>query len=82
MYLGYETSGRLNMTLKDDDANKREYSLELINGDQRQESNKVNIGRNGKGRYWTMRITNTLGCDFSVDSIAVLPVLLNRKPSR
>jgi hypothetical protein len=46
-----------------------------------QHTMKVSVGRNGKGRYWMLRIDNVNGSDFSVDAISVLPILMSRKPS-
>jgi len=33
------------------------------------------IGRNLYGRYWTPKISNVLGSDFSIDTNAVLPII-------
>ena len=81
IYVGYETSGRLKLTLKNDDGNEREYSLNPIVVKQLQHGGKVSINRDGKGRYWIFTIENVDGCDFSVDNIEVIPVVLGRKPS-
>lgn len=81
LYVGYETNGNLMLTVKDDDGNQREYLLEPNHVDNQQHSSKLPGDRNGKGRYWMFRVDNVNGSDFSVDSIKVLPVILNRKPS-
>ncbi|MHC4310873.1 MAG: hypothetical protein ACYSW3_00195 [Planctomycetota bacterium] len=80
MYIGYEANGELVLTVKDDENNERAYTLEPIFADSSQHGQKVAIGRDGKGRYWMVRIDNVGGADFSVDRITAIPVLLGRKP--
>jgi hypothetical protein len=80
-YIGYETNGELLLTVKDDDDNQRSWLVPVIHLDEKQHTVKVNGSRSGKGRYWMIRIENLAGADFSIDSISVLPILLNRKPS-
>jgi len=80
-YLGCETNGRLMLTVKDDDNNERHYLVEPNHSGNQQHTIKVPLGRNGKGRYWMLRIENLNGADFSVDEIAVLPIILNRRPA-
>jgi len=81
-YLGYEANGSLVLEVKDDENNSRRFTVESILEDQRQYSAKVPIGRNGKGRYWTFKIENVSGCDFSVDSIDALITVLAKKPGK
>lgn len=82
IYLGYEADGNLMLTVKDDDDNQREYLIEPNHFGNKQHSTKLFGDRNGKGRYWMARIDNVNGSDFSVDDIKILPVILNRTPSR
>lgn len=81
VYIGYETSGDLKLTLSNDDGNEREYQLAPIKTGQLQHGGKIPVNRDGKGRYWTFKIENVDGCDFSIDSIEVIPIVLGRKPS-
>lgn len=81
VYIGYETKGALTLALKDDEDNERSYPLSRFKYD-RQTGQQVHIGRDGQGRYWSVKISNVSGCSFSVDSIEVLPIILNRKPRR
>lgn len=81
MYIGYETEGNLTLIVKDDDNNERQYTLEPIFAGLEQHSGKVSIGRDGKGRYWMVRIENVNGVDFSVDRITGIPVILGKKPA-
>ncbi len=80
IFLGYEADGRLILKIKDDDDNEREFTLPAAVGDNKQVSAKVNPGRDGKGRYWMLRIENVEGSDFSIDAISALVILLNRRP--
>jgi hypothetical protein len=81
MYFGYEADGDLLIIVYDDDSNQRNYILSPNHADNEQASAKVSIGRDGKGRYWTFRIENISGADFSIDSIELVPIILNRKQS-
>lgn len=79
--VGYEADGDLTLTVKDDDGNERTYVLEPNHGANQQHSAKVPGARDGKGRYWMIRVDNVNGSDFSIDSLMVLPIVLNNKPS-
>lgn len=81
-YLGYETSGSLVLEIKDDEDNVRRYTLEAALNDQRQHSAKISVGRDGKGRYWTFKLENLGGCDFSIDSIDASIVVLGKKSGK
>lgn len=78
-YVGGEADGRLTLTLKDDEDNSRTYDIDLTSG-SKQSSGKVSVGRDGLGRYWQVRIDNTSGVYFAIDSIELLPTILGRKP--
>jgi hypothetical protein len=81
LYFGYEADGNLLVTVYDDDNNERHYILEPSHIPNKQSSSRLPVGRDGKGRYYTFRIDNISGADFSIDSIKVLPVILPKKPS-
>lgn len=81
VHLGGETNGELMLTVKDDDGNERSFLAEPNHSGNQQHTIKVPIGRNGKGRYWMLRIENVNGSDFSIDSISILPILMGRKPA-
>lgn len=81
VYVGYEAKGDLLITLKDNEDNKRSYTLSHITSAyDRQTGSKVSVGRDGIGRYWQVRIDNINGVFFAVDSIEILAVILGRKP--
>ena len=79
IFVGGEADGKLTLTLKDDENNSRTYALNLTTGNV-QSSGKVDIGRDGIGRYWQVRIDNLGGAYFAIDDIEVLAILLGRKP--
>jgi hypothetical protein len=81
-YLGYETSGSLILTVKDEEDNERRYEVVARVGSQIQYGTKVPIGRDGKGRYWCFELENVGGCDFSIDSLDVSVVVLPKKSGR
>ena len=80
-YLGCETDGNLMLTVKDDEGNERHYTVKPNHIGNLQQTSKVSIGRDGKGRYWMFRIDNVQGCDFGINSITVVPIILNRRPA-
>ena len=79
IYVGGESEGQLTLTLKDDEDNSRPYSFSLAS-DSKQISGKIDIGRDGQGRYWQTRIDNTSGCYFAIDLIELSITVLGRKP--
>ena len=81
IYIGYETEGSLKLTVTNDEGNEREYTLTALKTGNIQHGGKVSVNRDGKGRYWKLKIENVNGCDFSLDMIEVIPVILWRKPS-
>ena len=74
MYFGYESDGNLLLTVKTDDGDERVYNLNPNQIPDKQHSVKVSIGRDGKGRYFMVRIDNVDGADFSVDRISMVPI--------
>jgi hypothetical protein len=81
IHIGFECDGDLLLTAKDDDGNEIVYEVNPNHAPDQQHSAKVPGSRAAKGRYWTMRIENINGSDFSIDMIKVRPVILARKPS-
>lgn len=79
VYIGGESDGALKLTLKDDESNSREYTVNLTSG-SKQSSAKVPISRDGTGRYWQIRIDNKNGAYFAIDFIELLAIILGRKP--
>ena len=62
---------------KNKEGNERSYTTTTPGADE--DSVYANIGRDGKGRHWSLRIENTNGADFSIDAISVIPVILNNR---
>lgn len=79
VYVGGEANGDLTLTVKDDEDNERSYPLRLTSN-SKQSSVKVEIDRDGQGRYWQVRIDNTNGVYFAIDSIESLITILGKKP--
>jgi len=82
IYTGYEASGSLVFVVKNEEDNKREVTVDAALGSQVQHSAKSPVGRDGKGRYWSLELRNVGGCDFSLDSIEAAIVVLARKSGR
>jgi hypothetical protein len=67
LYFGYESADDLTVTVYADEQTGRAYTMtETKTGQQRR---RLPIGKDGSGRYWTVKIANTAGCDFSIDTI-------------
>lgn len=81
-YIGCECNGDLMVLVKNDDGYFKAYDVQPNHTPNQQHSIKVPGSRDGKGRYWTVRIENVNGSDFSIDQIEVMPVILARKPSK
>jgi hypothetical protein len=81
IYVGYETAGTLKLTVSNDEGNEREYILPPLKAGNLEHGGKVLINRDGKGRYWKLKIENVDGCDFSLDMIEIILTVLARKPS-
>jgi hypothetical protein len=81
-YIGLEADGVVRLLVKNDEHNERVYKIIPSGFGDYQEAVKVPIGADGKGRYWSFRIENQDGCDFGIDSLEVVPIVLSRKPSR
>ena len=79
-HLGYESNGTLQFKVKTDEGTAETYSLSPALSASKQGSSEVYGRRGQKGRYWEVEVTNTSGCDFSVDSINVTPTILTSKP--
>lgn len=81
VFVGCEMKGDLTVKVKDNENNERTYVLSHIAYERdHQTGAKAFIGRDGLGRYWQVRIDNTNGCYFAVDSIEVGAVILGKKP--
>lgn len=79
VYLGGQFDGDMVLTTKDDAENERVYAVPGPDGDN-QRSLKVPVGRDGKGRYWQLRLENEDGTDFSLDAMDVSFLVLARRP--
>jgi len=74
-YFGFKSASDLSLEVSTDDESPRSYTVSArLSG---QQGGRKSIGRNGKGRYWSYKIGNTNGADFSFDSLKVLPVILS-----
>lgn len=80
IFVGYETNGNLLLTIKSDEDDVWTATLEYHRfGYDRQTGNKIDGRRDKEGRYWNIRIDNVDGCEFAIDMIEVLAILLNKR---
>ncbi len=73
MYFGFESDGDLEVEITVDEQVVRTYTITARKTGQQRV--RLVIGRDGQGRYWSFRVKNTSGCDFSIDSVQVLPIV-------
>ncbi|OEU69112.1 MAG: hypothetical protein BA863_04085 [Desulfovibrio sp. S3730MH75] len=81
IHAGFQAKDNLLVTLKDHENNSRDYVLSYTHYD-RQGSGKVAVSRDGISRYWSLKVANTNGAYFAVDSIELIMVILGKKPRR
>ena len=80
-YFGYTSSGELLFkTITTDTGKKitRWYQLKERTAESVTDA-RVKMARGVKSVYWQFEITNIEGADFEVDTIKLLPVILNRR---
>ena len=80
MYIGYEASGPIKLTITGDEYTTREKILQPNSGDQMQHGIRVGLNRDLRARYFEFRFDNINGVDFSIDSIILIAVILGKKP--
>ena len=82
LYIGHESDGELQVVVKfDGEATGKTFSFSPEGTANKQRSAIVNCRRDQKGRYFSTKIQNVDGCDFSVDTIDGVVAILGRKPS-
>ena len=69
LYFGYESGGDLAVEVKVDEADTRRFLLEKTKTGQKERKRYVPMRHDQKGSYWSFRIENKDGCDFSIDKI-------------
>jgi len=77
LYIGYETSGAIEFSFKCDDGPENSQMLSAYKSGQKQHRGIVPMSRSDKGTYWMFKIENMSGCDFSLDSITGVPIVLS-----
>lgn len=78
LYFGVELYGSLNVTIFTDNIpTGASYPIPMHNQGQQRVRVPVDRG-DGNGNYFRLLISNTNGCDFSIDTIEALPVVLHR----
>ena len=76
LYLGYEANGTIKVTVEVDELHERiEYVFPAGKG-RLQGGGRASGRKDQTGRYWKYQIKNTRGCDFSVDRLEVIPIIL------
>lgn len=78
--VGYETGGSLTLTLTPDEGTGTAYTLPRRRSAQVQQSAHLPLQRTAPGRYWSVRIENVSGCDFSLDELEIRPIILGDRP--
>jgi hypothetical protein len=80
MYVSARSDGKLKLTQIPDNGAAIEEEFTPARED-RQSYSRIPGWRNGRGAYWTFRLSNVDGSYFEVNKIEVLPIVLGKKPS-
>ena len=78
LYVGYETSGMLKMSVSVDDETATDHTLKASKTDQKQHRGVLPMSRAAKGVYWKFIVENVDGCDFSIDNIEGQTMVLTK----
>ena len=70
--IGGEAGDSLTVSLIDDEGTANAFTVTLESTAQKQTVGTVSTGAVSKGRYWAVKVANTDGCDYSVDSIELI----------
>ena len=82
MHFGFEAdTDPLTVSLTADEGTARDYVVAPRKVGLLSHNAKVVVGRNGRGRYWKVALSNVEGGDFSLDSIEFYPVFLGPRTS-
>ena len=76
LFLRGEADGSLKIKVTDDEDNERSYTLENVYAGNKARGQKVPIGRDGKGVFWSVEVENVSGSDFSIDAMDVIMLFL------
>lgn len=79
LYMGYEANGTMKVTAQVDELHERAEYVFPAGKDRLQGGGRASGRRDQAGRYWKHKIENVDGCDFSVDTLEVIPIILPPK---
>ena len=75
-YIAGETSGNIVFKFKADDGDYKSYTLTPAQLSQLQHRCRLHLQHTQRGNYWMLRVENVDGCDFSIDSVDILTIIL------
>jgi hypothetical protein len=78
LFAGYETSGNLMLSWTVDDTTTGAAVLKANKVGQKQHRGIVPMSRKYKGVYWMFKLENAAGCDFSIDMIEGVPIVMTK----
>lgn len=76
-YIGYQNDGDLVLTVNTD-TDRFKYRLPHI-GKTAFHTNKMNLAKGIRSRYWRFGMYNVDGADFTLDTLEAVPVILTRR---
>lgn len=77
-YVGYRSSGPIELRLNADDGDWNVYTMDESRGTGIYR-NRVKAGRGVKGNYWQAEVRNLRGADFQIDKVELEAIALSRK---
>jgi len=75
-YIAGEASGNITFKFKADDGSYKVYTVTPDQLSQLQHRCRLHLQHTQKGNYWMLRVENVNGCDFSIDSVDLLTIIL------
>jgi hypothetical protein len=77
VYVGARSRGRMQLKVVANSQAGRYYALNV--GSDNMHGSRVDVGKGLEARYWQLAVANLDGAAFSLDSLEIPPVVLNRR---
>ena len=77
-YISMESNGVMLLKCVSNEARQHTYMIKPQYRENEQHTTKVNLSREVKGNFFMFRVENKDGCDFSIDEIQLIPVVLSK----
>ena len=80
LYLGYRADGALDLTVTVGQSDgPQTVNYRLAETPAAPVTARLKLGKGVKARYWQFRLANTDGADFELETLDILPIVLQRR---